>query len=138
MKLTMRDEMRLNGLDGRLVSVVRRAAEQTQEPFMVLEGLRTHERQLALYRQGRETPGPVVTWTMESKHLHGLAVDLCPLLADGSIPWKDVAAFDRLATLMIGAGHQLGTAIRWGGDWDQDGKRREKGETDSPHFELAS
>ena len=32
---------------------------------------------------------------------------------------------------------ELGIKIRWGADWDMDGVARERGETDSPHFELA-
>ena len=35
------------------------------------------------------------------------------------------------------ASRELGVPIRWGADWDMDGLPREKGETDSPHFELA-
>ena len=28
------------------------------------------------------------------------------------------------------------TTMRWGADWDNDGKPRERGESDSPHFEI--
>jgi peptidoglycan L-alanyl-D-glutamate endopeptidase CwlK len=37
---------------------------------------------------------------------------------------------------MFAAAKELGVSIRWGADWDNDGNYREKGEYDSPHFEL--
>jgi peptidoglycan L-alanyl-D-glutamate endopeptidase CwlK len=37
---------------------------------------------------------------------------------------------------MFAAAKELGVPIRWGADWERDGKPRERGVTDSPHFEL--
>jgi peptidoglycan L-alanyl-D-glutamate endopeptidase CwlK len=37
---------------------------------------------------------------------------------------------------MMQAAREQGTALRWGKDWDGDGVPGEKGETDSPHWEL--
>jgi len=42
----------------------------------VRETLRAPERQQALYEQGRTTAGPVVTWTLDSRHLAGKAADV--------------------------------------------------------------
>ncbi|AFZ67585.1 M15 family metallopeptidase [Deinococcus peraridilitoris] len=42
----------------------------------VSETRRTKERQEWLYAQGRTRPGPVVTYTLDSRHRAGLAVDL--------------------------------------------------------------
>ena len=42
----------------------------------VLETHRTQERQEQLFAQGRTAPGPVVTWTLNSNHAQGRAVDL--------------------------------------------------------------
>ncbi len=114
-----------------LADVVRRAAEIGPD-MIVIEGLRTHERQTELYAQGRTAPGKIVTWTMQSKHLTGHAVDLGPHPLD----WNNIAGFDAIANAMLRAASQLGVHLRYGGDWDGDGVRREKGETDSPHFEL--
>jgi peptidoglycan L-alanyl-D-glutamate endopeptidase CwlK len=36
---------------------------------------RSLERQRALFAQGRTAPGPVVTWTLHSKHIRGRAFD---------------------------------------------------------------
>lgn len=138
MILTTRCEQRLRGVDPRLVDVVRDAALRLPagRRFVVLEGLRTQERQQELYAQGRTAPGKVVTWTLDSPHLHGKAVDLAPVLPDGSIDWEDQAAFDAIAAAMNEASTVLEYPIRWGANWDRDGTPREKGEFDSPHFEL--
>ncbi len=130
---------RLKGVHPQLVRVVERAIELTTVDFMVLEGVRTPQRQRELYAQGRTKPGPVVTWTLTSNHFvkadgFGHAVDLCPWPVD----WTDLKKFDAISRAMFAAAEELGVRIRWGADWDRDGKPRERGETDSPHFELAS
>lgn len=126
-------EQRLTGVNPKLVQVVRLALQKTNQDFLVLEGVRTPQRQRELYNQGRTTPGKIVTWTLKSKHIDGLAVDLAPYPLD----WNNLKAFDAIAEAMFKASKELNIPIRWGADWDQDGKPRERGETDSPHFELA-
>jgi peptidoglycan L-alanyl-D-glutamate endopeptidase CwlK len=129
--LSKRSEFNLVGVDKRLVDVVKLALELTKIDFAVIEGLRSREKQHALYAQGRTSPGKIVTWTMRSKHIDGLAVDLLP--ATG---WDDKKGFDEVARAMKEASWKLGTHIRWGSDWNQNGVAREKGEYDRPHFEL--
>jgi len=124
-------KQRLDGLHPDLFRVVKRASEDAV--FIVIEGVRTQERQDKLYAQGRTEPGKIVTWTKSSKHITGHAVDLGPVPLD----WSNIAGFDAIANAMLGAAAELGVAIRWGADWDRDGKPREKGEHDSPHFEMA-
>jgi len=133
--LDERSEKRLEGVNPTLVSIVRRAAKRLPFSLFVVEGLRTKERQAALYAQGRTKPGPKVTWTMNSKHIDGKAVDLAPLI-DGVIDWKDLKKFDQIGKAMIEAGKEVGVLVRWGADWDMDGLPRERGESDSPHFEI--
>ncbi len=128
----------LKGVHPNLVRVIERAIELSSQDFTVLEGLRTPERQAELYAQGRTKPGQVVTWTLKSRHFiqedgWGHAVDLAPWPID----WSDTKKFDAIADAMFQASKELGTPIRWGADWDEDGRPRERGETDSPHFELA-
>lgn len=130
--LNKRSLDRLVGVHPDLVRVVRRAIELSTQDFMVLEGVRTIERQRELYEQGRTKPGKVITWTMQSKHIDGLAVDLVPSPVD----WNTLNKFDAIAAAMFAAAKDWGVAIRWGADWDGDGNPRERGETDSPHFEL--
>ena len=129
-------KQRLLGIHPNLVHVVERALELSPVDFMVVEGFRTLARQQELYAQGRTTPGKIVTWTMKSKHLTGSAVDIAPVDASGTILWGDVQAFDQMAAAMFAAAKELDIAIRHGGDWDGDGNLRERGESDSPHFEL--
>ncbi len=136
-KLSARSLSRLEGVHPDLVRIVKRAIEITRQDFSVLEGVRTPERQAELYAQGRSKPGQIVTWMMTSNHFkqadgYGHAVDLVPYPLD----WSDLKAFDTIAMAMFDAADELGLKIRWGADWDQDGNLREKGESDSPHFEL--
>ncbi|MBN8552183.1 MAG: M15 family metallopeptidase [Caulobacterales bacterium] len=129
---------RLRRVHPRLVRVVERAIELTAQDFMVLEGVRTPSRQKWLYAQGRTRPGPRVTWTLNSRHFvnpatgYGHAVDLVPFPID----WSDLKKFDAISRAMFAAADDLGVTICWGADWDRDGRPRERGETDSPHFEL--
>lgn len=136
MELTIRDKQRLVGVKDAMVRVVTRAAAMYPGTFMVVEGLRTKARQAELFAQGRTAPGKIVTWTLDSKHITGDAVDLAPVVG-GAIPWGSPAAFDELAQVMFRAAELEGVAITWGADWNNNGIRREKGETDSPHYQLA-
>jgi peptidoglycan L-alanyl-D-glutamate endopeptidase CwlK len=130
MSLTERDLSRLKGVNGDLVRVVKHAADMV--PLMVIEGLRTKERQAELYAIGRTKPGKPVTWTLNSKHCDGLAVDVAPIPLD----WTDRKAFLAVAGAMFAAAQRIGVDLRWGGDWDGDGVYGERGESDLPHFEL--
>ena len=123
---------RLQGVDETLVNVVKRAIEISEVDFTVLEGVRTLERQRELYAQGRTAPGKIVTWTMKSRHIEGKAVDLVPYPLD----WNDLEKFNKIKDAMFQAASEQDVNLRWGADWDGDGKYREKGEYDSPHFEL--
>ncbi len=128
--LSARSLKALEGVHPDLVRVVKRAISITPQDFLVLEGVRTPERQRELYAQGRTKPGKKVTWTLNSNHFkkadgYGHAVDLCPFPVD----WNDHKKFDAIAKAMKDAAKAEGVPIAWGGDW-----RRKP---DSPHFELA-
>ena len=141
---------KMNGVDERLQRVVKRAIQLTKQDFMVLEGVRTKEQCMINYGKGRTAAQCVakgvpaqyanpnaakVTWLNDpfaSKHVSGKAVDLVPYPVD----WNDLKKFDAIAKAMLQAAKELNVPIRWGADWDNDGKPREKGESDSPHFEI--
>lgn len=136
-KLGNKSKEKLKGVHPDLVKVIEKAISISEQDFTVLEGIRTPARQRQLYAQGRTAPGPVVTWTLNSRHFvqqdgYGHAVDLAPWPID----WNTISKFDAIADAMFKAAKELGVAIRWGADWDSDGNPRERGETDSPHFEL--
>jgi len=135
MKLSSASEAKMRGVKQPLIEVVRKAAQICTVPFIVIEGLRSRERQAELYAQGRTKPGRIVTHTMQSKHLTGDAVDLAPIL-NGAVNWDDIDGFEQIGRAMKEASIGLHIPVRWGYDWDGDGKLREKGEYDGPHFEL--
>ena len=63
-------------LQAKLARVIERMRAETGLEVKVTETYRTQGRQDALFAQGRETDGPVVTWTRDSKHTQGRAVDV--------------------------------------------------------------
>lgn len=133
--LDEKSKEKIKGVDERLVKVVERMSNLVPFPVRVIEGVRTKEQQEALYAQGRTKPGKIVTWTLNSKHIEGKAVDVVPFVKN-TIPWNDVLLFVTMGKAMFQAAEEEGVSIRWGYDWDGDGKIMEKGEYDGPHFEL--
>lgn len=134
-------------------------AAQTAPPeldFMVLEGVRTREGMMTNYGKGRtaaqlaakgipakyaQPKAAKVTWLnnpFASAHaadpVDGLskAVDVAPYPID----WNDSKRFTALAEHIMATAKRKGVKLRWGRDWDMDGRYEEKGETDGPHFEL--
>jgi len=82
-------------LQAKLARVMDRMESETGHTVTVEETYRTQARQNALYAQGRDTAGPVVTWTENSKHTQGRAVDL---LLDGGKAGPDAyATLQRIA-----------------------------------------
>ncbi len=119
--LSVRDEGRLKGVHPDLVRLVREAAKFSTERFIVVEGLRTEQRQRQLVREGASR-------TMNSRHLTGHAVDLAPILGDKSIPWNQWWRFEALAETVKRAARHINVPIEWGGDWPKF--------KDGPHFQL--
>ncbi len=62
-----------------------------------------------------------------------LAVDLAPYPYDA----KDEARYAVLAGFVLAVAAELGIGIRWGGDWDNDGRTTDERLRDFPHFELS-
>jgi peptidoglycan L-alanyl-D-glutamate endopeptidase CwlK len=117
MSLSERDIARLRGVHPNLVRVVARAASMFD--FMVIEGLRTIEKQRLYVASG-------ASHTLDSKHLTGRAVDLACLL-DGQVCWK-WPLYDRLNEVMQRCAALEGVHIVWGGSWTRL--------KDGVHFEL--
>ncbi len=78
----------------RLERVMERMRTEFGHEVRVVETTRTQARQNALFAQGRTAPGPVVTWTRNSRHLKGLAADL---QVDGA--WQNPLGYARLADI---------------------------------------
>ena len=118
MALTPKSIARLEGVHPDLVRVVR-AADRMGAGFVVLEGVRTIERQ-------RELLAKRATTTLRSRHLTGHAVDLGATVGM-QLRW-DWPLYHALAPLVKAAAGAEGVSIEWGGDW--------KSFPDGPHWQL--
>lgn len=148
-QLSAKSLTKLDGVNEQLVSVVKRAIELTTCDFGITEGLRSEERQLELYNQGKsQIP-------KGGMHCLGRAVDLMAM-PDGKGSW-DLMYYQQIADAMKAAAIELGVGVRWGGawtvpdirDWNDTMQkaydayvsykhgRGEKPFIDAPHFELA-
>ena len=129
-----------------LCLVVNRAIELTDTDFMVFEGYRSVTRQKALVKAG-------ASWTMNSRHLTGHAVDLVPVLT--GMPRWDWPLCYRVAEGMKMAALEYNIPVVWGGVWDRvlngfekscedevadyvvrQKRRGEKARIDGPHYEI--
>ena len=146
-KLSNRSLSRLEGVDERMIEVVKHAITVSKIDFGVICGMRTIEEQKELVAKGASK-------TMKSKHLEGNAVDLMAYI--GSRGSWELNLYDDLADAMKEAAINLGVSLRWGAAWhiddirDWDGTmeeamnsyvdlRRSQGRRpfiDGPHFEL--
>lgn len=118
-RLSARSRARLSRVHPALIAVVERAIARTSVDFMIVEGLRTPERQAVLVRAGASR-------TLKSRHLTGHAVDVAALV-DGQVRW-DWPLYGRIAEAFKTAALELKVPIVWGGDW--------RTLRDGPHFEL--
>jgi uncharacterized protein YcbK (DUF882 family) len=78
----------------RLDRVIERMKNEYGHDVTVVETARSQERQDFLYEQGRTRSGAVVTWTRDSAHTQGEAVDV---IVDGT--WSNAEGFARLQRL---------------------------------------
>lgn len=115
-----------------LQKVINRAAELTTVPFAVVSGNRTAEEQKRLYGQGRPTfpvygrPGMKITWTLNSNHMGGGAIDFSAIGPDGkpnnhdSRTWNE-RYYRPIAETILAAAKELGITVYWPlwkkGDW---------------------
>jgi len=147
-KLSQRSIDKLEGVDPRLVAVVKRAIQLSTVDFGVSEGLRTLETQKKYVAAGKSQ-------TMKSKHLTGDAVDLVAYI-DGEVSWE-LNVYDNIADAVAKAAKELGLPICWGAAWNvpditkwtgtmEDAMnhyvdaRRKEGKRpfiDGPHFQIA-
>ena len=146
-KLSKRSLSRLEGVNPKLVTVVKTAITMSKVDFGVICGLRTIEEQRELVAKG-------ASQTMKSKHIDGNAVDLMAYI--GSRGSWEMNLYDDIADAMKIAADEHDIQIRWGAawhipdlrEWDssmQDAMneyidlRRSQGRRpfiDGPHFEL--
>ena len=142
--LSKRSLNSLKGVHLDLVKVVHEALKESAIDFVVIEGVRSIERQTALVASG-------ASQTMNSRHITGHAVDLAAWV--GEVRW-DMGLYYQIASAAQRAAKTLAIPLRWGGCWlrlDTTTKtpnqlvaeyvagRRAVGRKafiDAPHFEL--
>ncbi|MCA0375370.1 MAG: M15 family metallopeptidase [Gemmatimonadetes bacterium] len=76
-------------LQARLAKVMQRMQDEFGHDVQVVETVRSQDRQDWLFAQGRTRGGPVVTWTRDSAHTQGAAVDV---MIDGGYTNRDAFA----------------------------------------------
>ena len=117
-----------------------------EEQYIVYEGRRSQQVQEAYFAQGRKTLDEVnalrkaaglyllrgekdnyaITWTLKSKHLDGLAMDVVPADGAGNPTW-DLAHYRQAFEAIRDCGFAAGLVC--GADWAAP-------KTDWPHFEV--
>lgn len=107
-KLSKKSLSKLEGVDPRLVKVIKRAIELTEVDFTITEGLRSKATQALYVKQGKSQ-------IMNSKHLEGLAVDLAAWV-NGTVNWNFDYYF-KIADAVREASIELGIKVKWGGAW---------------------
>ena len=111
----------------------------------IIHGWRGKEEQNRLYDEGKSK-----LKYPQSKHNHtvpnpqqpnsgqqvpmSLAIDFAPYL--NGIEWNDTHAFAVIAGVMMSVAKRMGHTLRWGGDWDMDGRTTDQTFMDWGHVEL--
>ena len=114
---------RIKKLDPRIRCTVKHLINFMEDKYKirmrVTDGYRSHVQQNELYKKGRTTKGPVVTWVKAgySYHNYGLAIDVCTI-ENGKAYWreKDYKLFNN-------------EAVKFGAEWGIKFK-------DKPHFQF--
>lgn len=107
-----------------LLTSIARFEKQNSDSYVVaIEGVRTADRQRTLVNEGK-------SWTMNSRHLTGDAVDVMVVvrLPNGAKePWFP-EAYEEFNDVVETVALEIGVPFVWGGKW----KQRDLG-----HFELS-
>jgi peptidoglycan LD-endopeptidase CwlK len=116
--------------------------DRMKVPYYISEAKRELVRQMAYYSRGRMSIEDVqamykaaglykptisecntkITWTLDSPHIKGFAIDIYPKKADGTPDWgarREAFVWGSLADKF---------GLEWGGNW--------KGKEDLPHIQL--
>ena len=100
---------KLEGVDERMVAIVKYAIGVSKQDFSCICGLRTMDEQRALVAKGASK-------TMKSKHLEGNAVDLMAYIKGVGDRWE-LKLYDEIADAMKEAAKDIGVPVRWGAAW---------------------
>lgn len=147
-KLSKRSLKKMEGINPKLVTLVKHAISLSSVDFGVSEGLRSVERQKKLVEQKRSQ-------TMDSQHIKGRAIDVYAYI-DGEAVWE-LNVYDEIADAFAMASRSQGVPLVWGAAWtvpdigqysgsmeeamhsyvDLRRSQNRRPFLDGPHFELA-
>jgi peptidoglycan L-alanyl-D-glutamate endopeptidase CwlK len=116
---TIRSLEKFKGVHPLLVKCAQMALERSTVDFQISEGVRSLERQQALYEAKKSR-------TMKSYHLEGKAIDVFALV-NNEVSWT-LSDYKKINEAFQSAAKELGIKITWGGSW--------KSIIDGPHFQI--
>lgn len=102
---------KLEGVDKRLVEVLKEAISISPVDFTITEGLRSSLRQEELVKEGKSK-------TLKSKHLSGKAVDFAPCIR-GCVSFNEKDAIF-LSGFILAVARIKGLKVRVGSIWDHE------------------
>jgi len=126
-KFGKKSKQRLKGVDAKLVNVLNELIKIMD--VTIIEGVRSKEKQQEYFKNGKSKIDGV---TKKGMHQLGKAVDLAPYPVD----WKNTKRFYYMGGMLRGIAKQLNIKVRWGGDWDSDGKIKDQTFNDLVHIEI--
>lgn len=125
-KFGNKSKAELIGVHAHLIILTTETLLESDIDFVVFDGLRTEEEQAEYVARG-------VSWTMNSRHLTGHAVDLVPYI-NGKQRWDSEKAFQHIGALMRAAALRHSISIKWGANVSKGGDWQTR--NDMAHFEL--
>jgi peptidoglycan L-alanyl-D-glutamate endopeptidase CwlK len=104
-------------------------AAREKTAFTILDSQRGRAAQELAFRQKRSK-----AHFGQSAHnwAPAIALDVAPL----PVNWKNIKPFADLAKIVLPLAKEMGIPIRWGGDWNMNGKTADERFIDMPHYEL--
>lgn len=119
-RFSLRSKRNMQGVDSGLIAVAYLALRISPYDFGIVEGVRTRARQRELVDAG-------VSWTMNSKHLTGNAIDI-GIYINGKYS-KSPTDYKKVNKSFERAARFLGIKIKWGGNF--------RTVFDGPHYETS-
>ena len=119
-KFSKRSLQNIEGIDYRLIILLGLMLDYSPYDFVVIEGVRTEERQKQLVADGKSK-------TMKSKHLTGSAFDIAMLDENGEVTW-DKKYYGAFAEQFIRLANRLGFNVECGCYWQNF--------VDACHFQI--